>query len=130
MCPEGWVGCLQDDGHIVEARVVHETGKEGLADGTVAQCLVPVHMGGNSFLAVVEMDGFEVVGADDAVELVEGWIELPDDVTEIPGDAFCETGLTSIEIPASVTEIKEETFECCSQPTVCFFSYFCALFEK
>ena len=43
----------------------------------------------------------------------EGWIELSSDVTEIPEEAFWGTGLTSIEIPASVTEIKDGAFEYC-----------------
>ena len=44
----------------------------------------------------------------------EGWIELPDDVTEIPERAFdtCRY-LTSIEIPASVIGIMESAFENC-----------------
>ena len=44
----------------------------------------------------------------------EGWIELSSDVTEIPKDAFWGTGLTSIEIPASVMNIGAYAFCQCN----------------
>jgi len=44
LCPTGGVGGFEDDGHVVEAGVVHETRKEPVAEEPVAEGFVTVDM--------------------------------------------------------------------------------------
>ena len=57
--------------------------------------------------------GHEVFYGCTSLEMVA----IPEKVTEIDGDAFQNTGLTSIEIPASVTTIWEGAFRECEKLT-------------
>lgn len=72
LCPDGGVGCFEDDGHIVETGVTHEAREELFADAAVAQGFMTVDVAATTFFAVVEVDGSEVLESDFAFKLVEG----------------------------------------------------------
>lgn len=72
MCPDGGVGCFEDDGHVVETGVSHEAREELFADTAVAQSLMTVDVASAVFFAVVEVDGSEVLESDFVLKLVEG----------------------------------------------------------